>query len=241
MKPGALLLPVIFCLPLLAADEYAKPKNLTIHTWVREDLFSAYLANDWDRFEIGVRKLDAHLAANSSDPSAAGWKGYEHLMRAMRAAESGDMDAARKHAAQAEPLRQQVMAAPLPAAVGGWITLGVSYVLSAPSLPADLQPDAYRHGREMLRRVVAVQTPYFSKLPLHHRGELLSVLAFAADNSNDRAARDRFVSQMMDSMPGTPYASRAKRWKSMDKLTGKATVLCLSCHEPGRMQASAPR
>ena len=48
---------------LLLAQSARQPK-LTVHTQVREDIFAGYMADDMDRFDIGVKKLDAMLREN---------------------------------------------------------------------------------------------------------------------------------------------------------------------------------
>ena len=73
---------------LLLAQSAQQPR-LTVHTQVREDIFAGYMADDMDRFEIGVKKLDAMLRENPENVNALSWAGSSELFRAIKAHEAG--------------------------------------------------------------------------------------------------------------------------------------------------------
>ena len=47
----------LFLIACLACAE-TKPANVSVNTWVREDLFAGYMVNDLARFEKGMLKLE---------------------------------------------------------------------------------------------------------------------------------------------------------------------------------------
>src|SRR5258708_36324473 len=59
---------------LPGAENLVQPANIGISTWVREDLFAGWIANDLDTFERGVRKLDLYLNDHPDDIDALSWK-----------------------------------------------------------------------------------------------------------------------------------------------------------------------
>jgi hypothetical protein len=72
--PRACLFAVL-AVPLMhAAGDLVKPEGIGISTWVREDLFAGWIANDHVPFERGVQKLDRHLRDHPADPAALAWK-----------------------------------------------------------------------------------------------------------------------------------------------------------------------
>jgi hypothetical protein len=73
------------------------------------------------------------------------------------------------------------------------------------------------------------------KLPPHFRGELWSGLALAADRLEKAAEREKYIALMRENLPGTPYPARAERWSKQARIEGN--YMCLSCHEPGRLEA----
>ncbi len=59
----------------MAVQAQAPPKGLSVSTWVREDIFTGWMAGDAERFSQGMKKLDAILAANPGAADALAWRG----------------------------------------------------------------------------------------------------------------------------------------------------------------------
>ena len=195
---------------LPAAEELIKPANVPLNTWVREDLFAGWMANDADTFEHGVRKLNVYLQDHPDDPSALAWKNLVVAYRMRQALAAGDDAAYRRLLSTAKELRQKTFA----------------------SYPQD---PAYRDGRELLNKVPGLQKDYFEHLPPHMRGELWSQIAFASDRLGDTAERDRVIAEMLAKLQGSPYETRARHWQKLATLKNEGDYTCLSCHEPGRL------
>ena len=234
----------LFCLvalPLLnGADDLVKPDKITIHTWVREDIFAGLIGNDTPTFERGVKKIDRYLADHPGDRYGLAWKFTEATYRMRLARVKGDDAAYAKQLAIAKELRTKVYADGRPDP-GLNIIIGSS-LLYAAGIAAD-QDKAwmYRDARDLLQQVPQMQGPVFEKLPPHLRGELWAQLAYASHQLGDTAARDEVLGKMRTQLAGTPYESRARAWEKPEALAKEKSYACISCHEPGRLAPTLER
>ena len=71
------------------AAQQARPANVPIHTWVREDMFAGFVDDDLARFERGERKVLEYLAETPGRPEALAWMAGGKLYRASRAFREG--------------------------------------------------------------------------------------------------------------------------------------------------------
>jgi len=235
-----LVLGALSTFSLLAADDLAKPEKLTLHTWVREDIFAGWMAFDAARLELGARKVDRFLQDKPEDANGLSWKYLELTYRMRDARKKNDQEAYRRHLDAANEIRKRVLAKepknPVPGIIiGGSLVFGALYMAEAD------REWMYREGRELLKKVPELQGPVFEKLPPHMRGELWSMIAFAADRLGDKQDRDHYVNEMATKLAGSPYEARAKRWKEQPALTSEVDNMCISCHEPGRLSAVQAR
>jgi hypothetical protein len=222
------------CLP--AADDLAKPDKMTIHTWVREDIFAGWMAYDGARLENGLRKVERYLQDRPNDANALAWKYLALTYRMREARKKGDDEAYRRHLAEAKDVHKQALGKETKDA-GPYIIIGGSLVFGALFVPDQDKEWMYRDGRELLRKVPVLQAQYFDTLPAHMRGELWSLLAFASDRLGDKQERDKYITEMMTKLAGTPYEGRAKRWQNQASLTSEVDNMCITCHEQGRLAA----
>lgn len=198
----------LFTLSLAAmAGNLVKPEKLTIHTWVREDLFAGWMVRDQPSFDRGVRKLDAFLESSPNDKNGLAWKYFVLTYRMREALAGRDIAAYEKHLADAKALRGVIFDGE-PRDSGPYIIVGYSLIGGALHAPEADQKWMYRDGREMLRKVQVMQGPVFERLPPHMRGELWSALAVASDRLGDREDRDRVIGDMLVKLAGSPYESR---------------------------------
>jgi hypothetical protein len=232
---------VAFVLPVLAlAASLDKPEKLTIHTWVREDVFAGWIARDDASLARGAAKLERYLAANPGDENALAWRYMTEVYAMRKAQAAGDASAYDKAMATAAATRDAIWNGRSPKA-GAHIIVGSTLVGGAFwAREADKQW-MYRDGRDLLSRVPALQKDFFDTLPPHMRGELWSSIAFASDRLGDRAERDRVIALMRDKLAGSVYEKRAERWIKLPSLTNEVDNMCISCHEPGRLKPTAAR
>ena len=59
---------------LRAGDELVKPEKIRLETWVREDLFAGWIANDTKAFDRGVQKVERYLNEHPDDRTALAFK-----------------------------------------------------------------------------------------------------------------------------------------------------------------------
>jgi len=78
-------------------------------------------------------------------------------------------------------------------------------------------------------KVLRLQTPVFSKLPVHWRGELLGGLAEAWNGLGDTKKLRGYLQRMMEEFPDTSYSRRAKELLSAAPKPGALGTTCLGC------------
>src|SRR4051812_48025596 len=93
-----------------SADELAKPEKISIHTWVREEMFAGWISNDVPALERGVAKLDLYLKDPPPDRNALSWKCLEASYRMLQARARHDDAAWNKQLAAAKELRARIFA-----------------------------------------------------------------------------------------------------------------------------------
>ncbi len=220
---------------LLSAESLAKPDKLSIHTWVREDIFAGWMAKDAEGLARGEQKVDYFLASNPTHSSALAWKFatvYYHLREAHA---KGNQTEYKKRIAEGKELREKAIAAN-PKDVAVYIIVGGMMVMGAYYAAPEDKEWMYRDGRDLLRKVQPMQGAAFDTLPAHMRGEMWSMLAYASDRLGDKEDRAATVNLMLTKLQGSPYEARAKRWQALPALSSEIDNMCISCHEPGRLK-----
>jgi hypothetical protein len=223
----------------LSSDELAIPQKLSIHTWVREDIFAGFLAEDVGRLELGVKKLDAFLKQNPDNTKALAWRYGTLVFRMRQAAKANDMASYKSFRAIAADLRPRALSNPADA--GAMIVVGGSEILQTCFLPEQDREMFYKQGREVLMKVPKLQEAFFRTLPPHMRGELWSQIALASDRLGDKEERDKTIALMLENLKGTPYEKRAQKWQTQSEIKSQADHTCISCHEPGRLEPTLAR
>jgi hypothetical protein len=212
----------------------AQPEGIPISTWVREDLFAAFLGNDRDRFQAGVKKLDHILARNHDDPGAAAWRASADYYLAVRAHEQGNR-------AEFERLYKKSMDALLRTYAASPDSIGVLAVTSgitslfAARLPEPQRTESFKLSRERFEQLAQAQSAMFDKMPAHHRGEVLAGLAQAEQHLGNREKSREYLTRIVSTLAGTPYESPARKWLDDPSAAGTTQLACMSCHEPGRL------
>jgi hypothetical protein len=82
-----------------------------------------------------------------------------------------------------------------------------------------------------------LQGAIIEKLPLHHKGEVLSGLAQSAQRTGRDEEANAGVDRILKLLPGTPYATRAQQWKDDPSSRAQVNVTCQTCHAPGTLVA----
>lgn len=232
MKPTVIL--TLLCASLAIADE-TKPPQLSIHTWVREDIFSGFLFNDMDRFEIGVAKLDRILEKSPDEAVALAWRGGAELYRAVLAHEGGREAEYHKSYERAVELFERAYKLQSKD-IGVLATTGGSYLVLADRLPAKHSTETWKKANSLYKALSVAQESFADQLPLHLRGELLAGLAMSSQRVGDHEQAKVYLKQIVEALPGSPYEARAKKWLEQPESAAKSSIACQTCHEPGRLK-----
>lgn len=212
-----------------------KPEGLPISTWVREDLFAGFLANDMQRLERGVKKLDSFLAGQPSNSIALAWRGGVSLYRAVRAHEGGDQAGFDTHYAAA--LKDFRDAKPNP---GTFAIEGGSFTVLGDRLPQEQKPYAHERAYTQYKALEAAQAKFFENLPLHFRGEVLAGIAQAAQRLGRTGEAQAYMQKVVSTLPGSIYERRVRLWMQKPEAASKTQFACQTCHEEGRLKNRMP-
>src|ERR1051326_4825565 len=167
----------LLALPLAhASDEMVKPDQISVHTWVREDMFAGWIGNDTVTMERGVKKLDRYLADHPDDRGALSWKYLAISYRMIQARRGHDDVAYAKQLAAGKELRSRIFTGevrdPAP-----YIIVGSSLVEVASVAPEQDRGWMFKDGRDLLAKVPELQGKVFDNLPPHMRGEVGAQIA----------------------------------------------------------------
>jgi hypothetical protein len=231
--------PIRLALPLVSAVAlYAQiDPRIGVSPLVREDLFAGILANDMTRFaraEATLEQLDQERPDKRSTIRA--WQGAAAFYRAILAYESGDAQAGSRFYAQAQTRLDEASKLG-PNDLSSLSLGGFANALFADRLPADNRAASWAKAYDYYQKLSALQMPGLGKLPLHDKGELLAGLTMSAQRTGRQVEYVKFLDQMIEVMANTPYARTARTWKERPETAVKTSLLCKTCHEPGRLEA----
>lgn len=218
------------------AETLVKPEGIRVSTWVREDIFAGFLVKDMARFEQGEKKIEVILKETPGDVVALAWRGGAELSRAVWAHEKGDAaEFARLYDKALKTLDGVYAAEPTNEAV--LAIYGGVYAIFADRLPAERRRDGWEKLRTRYEQLADRQKAFFDKLPVHMRGEVLAGLAQAEFRlGNDEKGRE-ILNRIANTLGGTPYEPRAKKWLAEPATIAKSSIACLTCHDEGRLEA----
>lgn len=218
---------------IISAD---RPANVTWSQWVREDIFSGFLANDMERFGQGMAKIDAGLAelkGGEGTKTLIGWRAGGEMYLAVRAFERGDRAEFDKLYAKA---LASFAASKVPPFEGPTFAIeGGVYATLGERLPAEFKKTAYERIEANYMALRQAQSQFFDKLSLHERGEVLSGLAQAAQRLGRADVAKQRLEEVIASLPGSPYERRAKLWLEKPDVAATTSMMCLTCHDANRL------
>lgn len=210
--------------------------RLPVSTLVREDVFAGLMAGDMIRFERGAENVDRILAERPDERgSALIWKAGVTLFRSVLARERGDQAAYQRFLREAnEYYAEGERAAPKNISVIAG-TAGSLVILTDRLAPED-QPELWEKCYRNFRNIADLQMPMMDKLPLHLKGELLSGLAQSAQRTGRLDEAAGYLEQLLVQLPESPYGPVAKKWRSDPGFATRSSLVCKSCHDPGRLE-----
>lgn len=209
--------------------------RLTVHALVREDIFAGWLENDQERLARGEKNVEILMQQRpAAKADLLAWKGGTAMYRAARALETKDDKAfkqkfqeAREFFAQARKLAPE----------GGGVNaiIGGSYLLWGDRLPKSHRAGAWQQAYDAYQILWKQQSGIIDSLPVHLKGEVLGGLAQSSLRTGRTQEAGKYLDRILVTLRDTPYEPIAKRWKENPKAAEKSSLVCLSCHEDGRL------
>jgi tetratricopeptide (TPR) repeat protein len=224
-------------LPAQAPDPPIADTRLAVHTLVREDVFAGFQQNDVSRLARAEKNIELLLESRPAErASLLAWLGSTALTRAVHANEKGASQEFTRHYRRAIDLFADAMREG-PGVDGVFAVVGGTNASLADRLPETERKAAWEQGYGAYAQLWRLQSAIVSKLPVHHRGELLTGLAQTAQRSGRVVEASGYLDQILASLPDTPYAPLARQWKDdpASRMTGNLT--CRTCHAPGTLVA----
>jgi hypothetical protein len=187
------------------------------------------MMGDQPRFERAMELCETTLARDPRNAEAMVWHGAgllvrsQQLMREKDFKQSGvlfsngldEMD----RAVALDPDNPSVL---LPQ---GATLLSVS----AAPLPPELSKKLLQKGVRDYEAVLQLQAPYFSTLPLHARGELLTGLADGWHRLGDESKAREYYGRITKECAGSSYAINSEKWLT-NELPVNWRPTCQGCH-----------
>src|SRR5688572_15161648 len=197
-------------LPAQAPEPPIADTRLTVHTLVREDIFAGFLQNDMAPLARAEKNLEQLLASRPADrPAVVAWQGSAALTRAVVANEANQPDQFRQHYRRATDLFTEAMKL-APEDIGVFAITGGTQTSVADRLPAAERAAGWELGYTAYQRLWKLQGPIIEKLPLHHKGEVLSGLTQTAQRTGRTEETNAGLDRMLALLPDTTYAARAR-------------------------------
>lgn len=199
---------------------------------VRDDFFAGF-QGDAAALARGMAECDRALAADPKHAEALVWHGAGALFQAGELFQGGHfvkgMLLWRKALGEMD---RAVALAPDNIAVR--IPRGAAVLPASRFVPAGQAPALIERGLADYERVLQIQEPYFTRVPLHSRGELLFGLADGYYRLGDTEKSRAYLRRVEADCAGSAYARRAAAWLAETDaraLKRRSDALnCIGCH-----------
>jgi tetratricopeptide (TPR) repeat protein len=196
---------------------------------VRTDFFAGF-AGDADRLAKGMATCERYLAANPNHAEALVWHGGGLVFRAGEAFRQGD--AARGGELWMRGLEEMRRAVELePDNVGVRVPRGAVLLQAGRGLPEDRQRPILELAVGDYEHVLALQTPYFSTLSEHARGQLLFGLADGSARLGRLDKAREYFNRLVTDAPDSALTPRARQWLTDGALPAEKGLGCVGCHK----------
>jgi hypothetical protein len=102
-------------------------------------------------------------------------------------------------------------------------------------MPTEVRLSAWSTAYDNYLALYKLQAGMLDKLPVHLRGEVLAGLTQAAQRTGRKEETAQYVDKMLAILGGTPYEPVAQKWKTNPESAANTGLLCMSCHDAGRL------
>lgn len=196
---------------------------------VREDFFAGF-AGEAEALARGMKKSEEALAIDPKNAEALVWHGAGLSYSAKREFMAGNVEKGRQ--IQAKGVNEMNQAVALrPDDVAVLIPRASVFLSAAVHVPS---PEVARQDFQIAagdyEKTLQLQSAEFAKLPVHARGELLGGLAEAWNGLGETEKSQVYLRRMLDELPDSAYAHRAKELLEGSRKSGPLGTTCLGCH-----------
>ena len=217
-------------------DEVLSNRQLSVHTLVREDIFAGFRSDNLDRLARAERHIEVLLKDRPEERgNLLAWRAGASTNRAVMAHESGDASAFDRYYTSA--LYDFAEAGKTTSGNGGVAAItGGTLVTFADRLPQQHRAAAWSIAYTSYAQLWKEQGAEIDKMPVHHRGEVLSGLTQSAQRTGRTDEATAYLDKMLTLLAGTPYEATAKQWKADPASAAASNLSCKTCHSPGRLE-----
>jgi hypothetical protein len=239
MRPltGALLAFVFLTLTAAQSpDEVLSNRKLSVHTLLREDVFAGFKSDNFDRLARAERHIEILLKDRPEErANLVAWKAGASVNRAVHALEAGQRDEYDRRYADA--LAGFAEAGKATSGNNGVAAItGGTLSVFADRLAEPHRAAAWALAYSSYSKLWQEQGADLEKMPVHHRGEVLSGLAQSAQRTGRQDEATLYVDKMLALLAGTPYEAMAKSWKADPAGAATTNLTCKTCHSQGRLE-----
>ena len=219
-----------------SAQGQEPPAGASFSQWVREDLFAGFMGDSKPEFERGVGKVDAYLKAHPGDSGAMAWKGSSDLYLAVRARESKkDADYEKLFAKAMAEFEHAYQSASADDKVSALAVAGGTAVVLGDRLAPENKAAFFTMARDRFIELERAQITDFTKMPVHHQGEVLGGLAQMEQRLGNLDGAAVYAQRIVATLADSPYAKAAQAFIADPTARSAPQLACMTCHEEGRL------
>jgi hypothetical protein len=203
-------------------------------------MFAGFLSDNMERLARGEKNVDLLLAKRPEQrANLLAWKGQAEFYRAVRAHESNKPDEFKTHYKKAlDSFAEARKLIELGSDNDGvFQAIGGSHVIFADRLPKELRSEAWNRAYEAYQIIWKQQASYVDRFPVHFQGELLAGLAQSSQRTGRTEELGQYLDKILELLQSTPYEAVARQWKANPASASGSRMACMTCHEPGRLNA----
>jgi tetratricopeptide (TPR) repeat protein len=213
----------------LAAQAAPHPTDQRFDTIVRTDFFAGF-AGDEARLKKGMAACERTLADNPKHAEALVWHGSGLAFQAGTAFRDGDPQTG--GALWARGMEEMDRAVSLePDNVGVRIPRGALLLQATRAMPQEMTRPLIEKAIGDYEHVLDLQSPYFSTIGDHPKGELLFGLAEGYSRLGQMDKARTYFERLMKDAPTSGQAPKAKQWLADGTLPPVKGLGCVGCHK----------
>lgn len=196
---------------------------------VRGDFFAGF-AGDQARLQRGMDTCERMLAENPRHAEALVWHGSGLGFRAGMAFQKGDAQQGMELWTRA--LTEMDQAVDLePDNVAVRIPRGALLLQATRNMPPPVANPLIEKALGDYEKTLAIQSPYFSTLGDHPKGELLFGLAEGYSRLGNLDKARAYFERLVNDAPASGQAPRAREWLTSGTLPKTTGLGCVGCHK----------